>query len=93
MKGERFSSKADKIEPFTRKEAPMSAPVTTAASWQWPADVLEFAAKNQVQAYLDPLLLATRRVFPTEILTKLEVGGEEKDVCACDNRSALAIAG
>jgi hypothetical protein len=43
----------------------MSAPVTTAANWQWPADVLEFAAKTQVLGCLDPLLEATRRVFPT----------------------------
>jgi hypothetical protein len=37
-----------------------SAPTT----WQWPADVLAFAARNQVSAYLDPLLEATGRLFP-----------------------------
>ena len=42
----------------------MSAPVTTTAAWQWPADVLEFAAKTQVQAYLDPLLDATATYEP-----------------------------
>src|SRR5262249_50860847 len=30
-----------------------------------PADVLSFAAQNQVQAYLDPLRHLTRRLFPT----------------------------
>jgi hypothetical protein len=56
----------------------MSAPVTTAAAWQWPADVLEFAAKEKVQAYLDPLLDATRRVFPTvrQIKVSLECDPE-----------------
>jgi hypothetical protein len=43
----------------------MAAPVTTAADWQWPADVVAFADRHQVQAYLDPLLEATRRIFPT----------------------------
>ncbi len=43
----------------------MSAPVSTAATWQWPLDVLDFAARRQVEAYLDPLLEATRRLFPT----------------------------
>ncbi len=40
-----------------------SVPVTSAATtvaWQWPADVLEFARKNQLESYLDPLLDATR---------------------------------
>src|SRR2546430_369421 len=43
----------------------MSAPSATATAWQWPADVLDFAARSQVGAYLDPLLDATRRLFPT----------------------------
>jgi hypothetical protein len=38
------------------------SPVPTA--WQWPGDVLAFAGRNQVSAYLDPLLEATRRLFP-----------------------------
>jgi hypothetical protein len=43
----------------------MSAVPTPSSSWQWPADVLEFAARNQVADYLDPLLQATPGVFPT----------------------------
>jgi hypothetical protein len=43
----------------------MSAPVTTATHFQWPADVLEFAARHSLRPCLDPLLEATRRVFPT----------------------------
>lgn len=43
----------------------MSAPVTAALTGPWPADVLEFAVKHNVQACLDPLLEATWRVFPT----------------------------
>lgn len=43
----------------------MSAPATTTTEWQWPTDVLDFAAKHNVQSYLDPLLLATQRLFPT----------------------------
>jgi hypothetical protein len=34
-------------------------------SYPWPADVLAFAAKHQVGQYLEPLLEATRRLFPT----------------------------
>lgn len=33
--------------------------------WHWPADVLAFAARNQVQAALDPLRDLLRRLFPT----------------------------
>jgi len=40
----------------------VSKPTTT---WQWPADLLAFAARHQVQACLDPLLQATQRLFPT----------------------------
>jgi hypothetical protein len=43
----------------------MSAPAVTETAWQWPADVLAFAADSQVQEYLEPLLEATRRVYPT----------------------------
>jgi hypothetical protein len=45
----------------------MAAPVTTQTQWQWPADVLEFAARNQVQSYLDPLLESIQRLFPTAV--------------------------
>jgi hypothetical protein len=36
-------------------------------AWQWPADVLTFAAQHQVKAYLDPLLQAIRELFPTAV--------------------------
>lgn len=56
----------------------MSAPVRATPAWQWPADVLEFAAKEKVQDYLEPLLEATRRVFPTarQIKVSLECDPE-----------------
>jgi hypothetical protein len=41
-------------------QAPVAAP-----SCQWPADVLAFAEEAGVAAYLDPLLEATRRLYPT----------------------------
>jgi hypothetical protein len=63
----------------------MSAPVTSATAWQWPADVLEFAAKENIQACLDPLLEATRRVFPTARAIKV---GREDDP---EIRDAAAI--
>jgi len=39
--------------------------LSTATAWQWPADVLDFATRHQVESYLDPLLAATRQVYPT----------------------------
>ena len=39
--------------------------LTTGKKWDWPPDVLQFAAKNRVDAYLEPLLEATRELFPT----------------------------
>jgi len=42
----------------------MSAPATTATTWQWPADVLAFAAEHHLEAYLDPLLEVVRQLFP-----------------------------
>jgi hypothetical protein len=43
----------------------MSAPITPATAWQWPADVLTYAAERGVQAYLEPLREAVYRIFPT----------------------------
>lgn len=43
----------------------MSTTSTFTPTWQWPADVLTFAAQHQVSAYLDPLLAATRQLYPT----------------------------
>jgi hypothetical protein len=44
---------------------PTTTPPTPAPTWQWPSEVLEFATQQGVQAYLDPLREATRRLFPT----------------------------
>ncbi len=59
---------------------PASATATT--TWQWPADVLEFARKSQLEAYLDPLLEATRRVYPTalSIRVTLDLDPEIRDL-------------
>jgi hypothetical protein len=59
----------------------MSAPIPTATAWQWPADVLEFATRENVRQYLDPLLEATRRVFPSarRIQVSLEADPEIRD--------------
>jgi hypothetical protein len=35
------------------------------AEWQWPEDVVAFAEANQVRTCLEPLLEATRQLFPT----------------------------
>jgi hypothetical protein len=43
----------------------MSALSTPTSTWQWPVGVLDFAARHKVAPYLDPLLAATRRVYPT----------------------------
>lgn len=57
----------------------MSTP--TAVQWQWPADVLDFAVKHHVDGYLNPLLEATRRVYPTvrDIRVLLELDPELRD--------------
>jgi len=43
----------------------MSTVTSTETAWQWPADVLELAARHHAEGYLQPLLEATRRLFPT----------------------------
>ena len=44
----------------------MASPASvTPTSYPWPADVLAFAAREKVSQYLDPLLEATRREFPS----------------------------
>jgi hypothetical protein len=43
----------------------MSIATPKPATWQWPANVLAFATQHQVEACLDPLLQATRQLFPT----------------------------
>ena len=59
----------------------MSAPAPPGTAWQWPAEVLDFASRFQVGAYLDPLLDATRRLFPTarELRVFLEDDPEIRD--------------
>jgi hypothetical protein len=60
----------------------MSAPSTTATVWQWPPEVIEFAAQYQVDSCLDPLLAAIREVFPTATSVRvfLEDDPELRDV-------------
>jgi len=43
----------------------MSAPVTAVTQFHWPADVLDFAARQNLDEYLEPLLQVTQRVFST----------------------------
>ena len=59
----------------------MATSSTTTTTWQWSPDVLEFAARSHVEAYLDPLLEATRGLFPTarEIRVFLESDPEIRD--------------
>jgi hypothetical protein len=52
----------------------MSAPVTAAAGWQWPADVLDFAAWENTEPYLEPLLEMTRRIIPTARSIRVYLG-------------------
>ncbi len=42
----------------------MSAPVKALPVWQWPPEVLELADQKKLRDYLDPLMEATRRIFP-----------------------------
>jgi hypothetical protein len=43
------------------------------ATWKWPPDVLDFAARHQIDAYLDPLLETTRKMFPTAVQLRVRV--------------------
>jgi hypothetical protein len=60
---------------------PMTTPQTTAsdktgaqgANGAFPADVLAFAAANQVQHCLQPLLEATHAIFPTARFVKVQI--------------------
>jgi hypothetical protein len=60
----------------------MSAVPQPVTAPPWPADVLDFAAKHQVAAYLEPLLEATRQVYPTARSLKvlLDFDRELRDV-------------
>jgi hypothetical protein len=56
---------------------PSSPPATLA----WPADVLEFARKEQIDQYLEPLDNALRRLFPTgQFRAVVEPDPELRDV-------------
>jgi hypothetical protein len=57
----------------------LTPPQTTS---QWPADVQDFARRQRVDAYLNPLLEATRGVFPTAggIRVFVEGDAEIRDV-------------
>jgi hypothetical protein len=60
----------------------MSAmPAPPVAAYPWPADVLAFAARQHVSQYLEPLLEATRKLFPSaEIRVLFERDPELPDV-------------
>jgi hypothetical protein len=62
----------------------MSAPVLSTTAWKWPADVLDYADRYELRPYLEPLLSATRRIFPTarQIRVVLERDQELRDVYA-----------
>jgi hypothetical protein len=48
------------------KEFPaMSALPAPAVTYPWPGDVWDFAVRHKADVYLNPLLAATRRLFPT----------------------------
>src|SRR5271165_3554936 len=48
-----------------QEDSPMSTLTTPTTAWQWPPDVVDFAKKNKVDTYLDPLLNLLRDIFPT----------------------------
>ena len=60
----------------------MSVVPTDLTTWQWPADVLELARREEIDDQLDPLLEATRRLFPTarSIRVYMEGDPELRDV-------------
>jgi hypothetical protein len=58
--------------PMSTQTPPTNAPVTPlppqpGAAWTWPPDVLDFAARQGVAAFLDPLLQGTRQLFPAAL--------------------------
>ncbi len=60
----------------------MSAPSLTQPSvYSYPADVLAFAEQKKVQQYLDPLVEATRKLFPkiTSLTISVEADPELRD--------------
>jgi len=59
----------------------MSASITTAATWQWPSDVSQFALKREIQHYLTALRDALEQLFPsaTNLSVTLEEDPEIRD--------------
>jgi len=51
----------------------MSAMVSPATDWHWPADVLAFAKQEHVEGYLEPLLAVLRRLYPTAQVMRAEL--------------------
>ena len=45
----------------------MSTATSTATAWHWPADVLSFAAQQQVCTALEPLHHLLQRLYPSAI--------------------------
>jgi len=45
----------------------MAASAQALTSFEWPAEVLAFAAQRELQEYLQPMLDATRHIFPTAL--------------------------
>jgi hypothetical protein len=54
----------------------MSAVTTPLTTVPWPADVQDFAARQQVDGYLGPLLEATRGIFPTATSIRVLLEGD-----------------
>jgi hypothetical protein len=59
----------------------MSIPASAVTPWHWPVDLQNFAVRQQVHSYLDPLLQATHQVFPTarEVRVFLEADPEIRE--------------
>jgi hypothetical protein len=59
----------------------MSAVPASPTTYPWPADLLAFAIRNKVDAYLEPHLDATRKLFPTATSVRvfLELDPEIRD--------------
>jgi hypothetical protein len=60
---------------------PMSAVPAMPSTYPWPADLLAFAIQRKVDAFLEPHLDATRRLFPTATSLRvfLELDPEIRD--------------
>jgi len=59
----------------------MSAAPASPQTYPWPAELLAFAVRNKVDAFLEPHLEATRRLFPTATSLRvfLELDPEIRD--------------